>query len=123
MFYRLSSFDYQVDATPRHLLGTTVTVGLGTPEYIQFVFDAAGINPTYQRFSDGATGTLVYEYTPKGPFEAELLVTSPGLGDTTLYSLYFGGTDLDPSNVGLMKAYIFRAFQNGISSHFKITSP
>lgn len=92
-FYWLAGASYPRTASPANLLGKTIFVGRQTPESIRFIFDINGLNPIYQRISDGATGALTYTYTRIGPFRGDLEINTPGLPHR-IYRLFFGGTNL-----------------------------
>lgn len=126
VFYRLSALVYPVTTSlgaRSDLWGKTITVGQGTPHFIQFIFDQNGLNPVY-RLANGFVGALEFEYSSKGPYHGDLLVTSPGLGNKT-YRLYFGGTDLETPPVlsvySLMSVQILEEGEDTIESHFTMT--
>lgn len=122
-FFRLTAARYPLSTAPAHLYNKKITVGAGTSDNINFIFDTYGVGDYYQ-FPNGTGGALNYTYNVVGPYKANLDVTFPG-EVIKRYSLYFGGTDLNyPAELPVydtMAAKILQPFEYPIDSHFSIS--
>lgn len=129
LFCRLTATRYPVTAVPdpvTGLYGKMIEIGAGTGNRMRFYFGQYGITNTYVRYvPTQVAGEFEYTFTSKGPYHAELVITSPASIAQT-YRLYFGGTDLNtPHQPGRVVYDTMRALikdgPDWIDSHFSIT--
>lgn len=103
-FFRLLGVKYEVTTVPTALYGKKINVIVAGEYNVHFTFGHFGAPDTYQ-FSSGESGELLYNFTPRGPFHADLEVLSEEFGGVT-YRLYFGGSNLEVSELEVMPTHV-----------------